>query len=274
MFANVALLWFVACPDPAAELRRGVSIDPERTTDFMGRAFPDADVTAIGSSDLATAVDGPDNRVFAAHYGPLAVLAGTSLHTADPHELTAYLRAVDSGHEQLLLSVDPATSTGCFARWQRGELQRGFVGTPTIIQTDFGLPYPFEGPYWAGEHPAPVAVGRDPLSLPFHPADLAEAAHRAWVGFRFTHPELADGALPDPTDPDPTSLPVTVYRVGPDDGRDHLIETSVSLNGAARITEPIAPVGDERPTEQLEPVGGATERPGPISRYFGFRGRL
>lgn len=306
---NISALWFIDCPDPAAELRAGAYLDPEKTTDFMERAFTDADLTPIGTSDLAAAVDGADNRVFAAHFGRLAVLAGTSLRTSDPNELSSYLTDLGVGHAWVLISLDPLSDSGCFARWQDGEIQRSFSGTATAIRDDTGLPYPFEGPFWAGEHPQ-TAVG-DPLALPFHPGRLADAAHREWFGFAFG--ESADD------DVDPTRIPVTVYRVGPDDGLDKVIETSVSLQTARPAAdggdaiapepeaapapaapvaesgteapgpseEPTAPIrrdGAEEPTIPIEHLPAAEPEPegeparqrtpGPISRYFGFRGRL
>ncbi|WFN93511.1 MULTISPECIES: DUF6928 family protein [Gordonia] len=281
---NISALWLIACPDPAAELAGGVYIDPEKTADFIEKAFADTEITPIGTSDLAAAVDGADNRVFAAHFGRLAVLAGASLRTTDPDELTSYLEDLGVGQTWALVSLDPDTDTGCVARWQDGELQRAFVGTPTVIRTDVGLPYPFEGPFWAGDHPQ-AAAEHDPLALPFHPGELADAAHGAWFGFSF-HGDTSSAV-------DPARIPVTVYRVGPDDGFDNVIESSVPLRadaptephhahaapeGSTEETEPIqripAPVATPEPQSEQQPDSPPARTPGPISRYFGFRGRL
>ncbi|NLG46850.1 MAG: hypothetical protein GX543_10315 [Gordonia sp.] len=286
MLPNISALWFIDCPDPAAELRAGAYIDPAATTDFMERAFTDAELTPIGTSDLAAAVDGADNRVFVAHYGRLAVLAGTSLRTADPHEMTSYLTDLGVGHTWALISVDPGADIGGFARWEGGEVQRAFFGTSSTISVDVGLPYPFEGPFWAGGHPQ--RSPNQPLALPFHPGALADAANHAWFGFGFHE-----------TDPvvDPALLPVTVYRIGPDDGRDGFVESSVPLHVPTTAREPelaaatAVPAAAETPpaptegfgeyqTEPIETVpaaapAAAEERtPGPLSRFFGFRGRL
>ncbi|ALG83805.1 DUF6928 family protein [Gordonia phthalatica] len=281
MLPNISVLWFVDCDDPAAELRSGVSIDPAQTTSFIEKAFANTEITAIGTSDLGAAVGGADNRVFAAHFGSLAVLAGHSLRTADPNELTAYLADLGVGHTWALISVDPGADIGCFARWDDGDLHRAFAGTSTSIKIDAGLPHPFEGPYWAGEHPQPDA-GDDPLALPFHPGALADAANREWFGFGFRESEPSL---------DPARIPVTVYRVGPDDGRDQFVESSVPLTGdAADVPEVATPEAGAEETEPIERVvapaatfdaetGDQTDAqqertPGPISRYFGFRGRL
>ncbi|MBM7367484.1 DUF6928 family protein [Gordonia hydrophobica] len=294
MLPNISVLWFIDCDDPAAELRSGVYIDPAQTTDFMDKAFAETEITPIGTSDLAAAVNGVDNRVFAAHFGSVAVLAGASLRTAEPSELTSYLADLGVGHTWALVSIDQDTDLGCFARWEHGDIQRAFAGTSSSIKVDAGLPHPFEGPFWAGEHPQ--AETDDPLALPFHPGLLADAAHHAWLGFGFRD---AEPML------DPASIPVTVYRVGPDDGRDQYIESSVALsaNAAAHpgdadpgTADPGVEAAGESPgaapedrtetfvTEPIEKVAvpatalDADEKhartPGPISRYFGFRGRL
>lgn len=271
MLPNISALWFIACPDPVAELRSGVYIDPAATTEFMERAFANSDVTPIGTADLASAVDSAENRVFAAHFGRLAVLAGVSLRTANPAELTSYLTDLGVGDSWVLISLDLASDTGCFARWNGGELQRSFAGTSTRICDDLGLPYPFEGPFWAGEHPQPNAD--DPLALPFHPGALADAAQKSWFGFAFGADD-SDGV-------DPTRIPVTVYRVGPDDGLDNYVETSVSLRETETQPVPkvVVPTAEESPAEQTAPIEKVADEapaaaPGPISRYFGFRGRI
>ncbi|MGB3707366.1 DUF6928 family protein [Gordonia sp. (in: high G+C Gram-positive bacteria)] len=291
---NISALWFVDCADPAAELRSGVYIDPARTMDLMERAFADNEVTPIGTADLASAADSAENRVFAAHFGRLAVIGGTSLHTADPTELSSYLTDLGFGESWVLISLDPTSDTGCFARWSRGDLQRAFAGTSTRIGEDTGLPYPFERPFWAGERPQSHET-HDPLALPFHPGWLADAAQRTWFGFGFG--DTDEGSV------DPTQIPVTVYRIGPDDGFDNIIETSVSLRRTTASaesstpgtseqeaeTEPgpsvvpelvsaVVPGTGESEAEQTAPIEPVSDSPapkaGPISRYFGFRGRL
>lgn len=289
MLPNISVLWFVDCDDPATELGAGVAVDPAGTADFIARAFTTAEVTPIGTTDLAAIVGAADNRVFAAHYGRLAVLAGTSLHTAEPGELTAYLTDLGIGRTWALVSIDPTADVGCFARWESGESYRAFAGTSTSIRMDEGVPYPFEGPFWAGEHPQ--ADTDDPLALPFHPGALADAAHRAWFGFGFGPDDPApddsapDDSVRDDAAPrvDPTTVPVAVYRVGPDDGHDQHIASSTRAHTGDEApsdldqTEPIEKVTVEPGTERLDDTdsGRSRERvPGPLSRYFGFRGRL
>jgi len=62
-----------------------------------------------------------------------------------------------------------------------GRLVRSLGVSPdTGIVEDIGEPYPFERPYWAGEHPVTSTFpGQGPYPLPFHPLDLDEEALRA-----------------------------------------------------------------------------------------------
>ncbi|WOC12932.1 DUF6928 family protein [Gordonia sp. MP11Mi] len=290
MFANTTTLWFVACPDPAEQLRRGSVADPDRTDDLMRRAYVDDVPSATAITDLSTLTDADDDVVFAAHFGDVAVLAGRSLATVSPDEMTTFVTGLEPGWTVLLLSLDPTTNTGVFARWEDGRLQRAFAASPDTIHADHGVPFPFESPFWAGERPLQYLPGAeaDPLDLPFHPAELAEEANRQWLGFRFT-PPTADG------DTVLTGIPVFSYRI---------LSEGAEATAASQVQPATVPVPEEL-GEVTSETGGATgaidgastevtdsevttplavttppgpdpvsKAPGPISRFFGFRGRL
>ncbi|GAA4664900.1 DUF6928 family protein [Gordonia humi] len=280
MFAHTTALWFVDCPDPAEQLRRGPVADPDRTDAFIATAYADDVPSASALTDLSALSDAADDVVFAAHFGDLAVLAGKSLSTVAPDELTEFVTGLGFGQTVLLLSLDPVASTGVFARWENGRLQRAFAASPDTIRADHGVPFPFENGFWAGERPLQYLPGVEPnpLDLPFHPAELAEESNRQWLGFRFTPP-------PGDDDTALTSIPVYSYR----------ILSAGSESVPAADAEPVAPppaeaaaAGPSRPADDLDdaevttPLARASESapeptpraPGPISRYFGFRGRL
>lgn len=280
MFANTTTLWFVTCPDPAEQLRRGAVADPERTDALMRRAYADDAPSAVAVTDLSTLSDADDDTVFAAHFGDVAVLAGRSLATVSPDEITEFVNDLEPGWTVLLLSLDPTTNVGVFARWENDRLVRAFAAAPDRIHADHGVPFPFESPFWAGDRPLHYLPGSevDPLDLPFHPAELAEESNRQWLGFRFTPPAV-DG------DTDLTRIPVYAYRILPADA-----ETTPASQVRPEPPSP-APVDDVPVREsEREPVSAsevtvplatvvdderaAARTPGPISRYFGFRGRI
>ncbi|GEE01088.1 hypothetical protein nbrc107696_15340 [Gordonia spumicola] len=269
MFVHTTTLWLVGCPDPAEQLRRGVVADPDRTDEFIAEAFTDSVPSAVSATDLSSLASAGDDELFAGHYGDLAVLAGRSLATTSPDELTEFISRLAPDRTVLLLSLDPESSNGTFARWEQGRLVRAFAASPATIRADLGVPYPFESAFWAGERPLqylPDAV-RDPLDLPFHPAELAEEANRQWLGFRFT-PPAGDGDTPV------DAIPLYSYEIRTADSgavpasrvsrRVEPVPAAVSP-ADVEVTAPIAPVSDDPPSSR---------GPGPISRYFGFRGRI
>ncbi|WP_132993133.1 DUF6928 family protein [Gordonia zhaorongruii] len=307
MFAHTTTIWFVACPDPAEQLRRGLVADPDRTDDFIRRAYRGAVPSATASADLSSVPAADDVDVFAAHYGDLAVLAGRSLATTSPEELTEFVTGLEPGWTVVLLSLDPTASTGVFARWEDGRLLRAFAADPVRIHADHGVPFPFESSFWAGERPLEYLPGvePDPLDLPFHPAELAEEANRQWLGFRFT-PPAAEG------DTDPSRIPLFTYRIGSDgtvavpasevrpaepapspqngpsapgasdtgEGTPDATRTApiaVTPNGSDDLSAPSAPApANSAANSPAATTTSAPKKrgPGPISRYFGFRGRL
>ena len=292
MFAHTTTLWFVACPDPAEQLRRGSVADPDRTDDLMRRAYVDDVPSATAVTNLSTLADADDDEVYAAHFGDVAVLAGRSLATVTPDEITTFVTGLEPGWTVLLLSLDPTSNTGVFARWEDGRLQRAFAASPDTIHSDHGVPFPFESPFWAGERPLQYLPGAeaDPLDLPFHPAELAEEANRQWLGFRFTPPTadgdteltripvfsyriLSEGAEATPASqvkPLPTPVPAPSAADEPADVPAEL--AGVPAGASAELTDAEVTM----PLAVSTPPGSDPEpkAPGPISRYFGFRGRL
>ncbi|MDR2281207.1 MAG: hypothetical protein LBE07_10190 [Gordonia sp. (in: high G+C Gram-positive bacteria)] len=269
MFVHTTTLWLVACPDPAEQLRRGVVADPDRTDEFIRRAFVDSSPSAVASTDLSALAAAGDDEVFAGHFGDLTVLAGRSLSTTSPAELTEFVAGLAPDRTVLLLSLNPETSTGTFARWENGRLVRSFAASPATIHDDQGLPYPFESEFWAGDRPLQYLPDAepDPLDLPFHPAELAEEANRRWLGFRFTPPSGDDDTALD-------RIPVYAYSILPS-GADWSPAAQAPTREPAvvespsdvEVTMPIARV-------EVDDTAQTTHSPGPISRYFGFRGRL
>ena len=271
----------------------------------MSRAYAGSTPSAVGAAPLSHLPAAIGDHVFAGHYGDMAVLAGHSLTTCKPDDLTEFVTSLEPGWTVLLLSLDPLTATGTFARWEDGRLQRAFAADPIRIHADVALPYPFESPFWAGEHPLQYQAGveADPLALPFHPAELAEEANRRWLGFRFT-PPIGDD------DTDTARVPVFEYEILASDATAvraadvppldlsspvveareiaapqaptpaplltvpvaQPVEAPVDAT-ADQITAPLSRRSDAVPAPD-QPAEPKTRKPGPISRYFGFRGRL
>lgn len=268
MSARAVTLWFIDTVDPAGLLARGVANDATAAGRLAAAIYGDSVLLPVIDTDLGTAMNADDSHVYAGHYGPLSVLSCSLFATNRPAGLSRTVSTISPSAAATLLFTDPASGTGSFARWENGTLKRAFSATPVDIFEDQGLPYPFERPFWAGEHPLNYAPGvaPDPLALPFHPQQLAEESNRAWLGFRFTHPLL-------PTDVDPATIPVTGYAIHPADyvpTPDDLDRYHAASARTATPPQPGAAEGHEDgDPESGEPVSESKPR-GRFARYFGF----
>lgn len=218
MSARAVTLWFIDTDAPVDVLRSGVTNDVDAAKKISSAIYGDSVLVPSVDTNLATAMDSDDSQVFAGSYGPLTVVSCSLFATSKPSTLTRTVETIRTAASipdsaaAVLLYTEPDSATGVFARWEGGTLRRSFAADPVSIIEDEGLPYPFEKPFWAGEHPLRYAPGvaPDPLALPFHPQQLAEQGNREWLGFRFTRP-LA------PSDLEPLSIPVTGFAIRPAD---------------------------------------------------------
>ncbi|MDL9937768.1 hypothetical protein QSJ18_13525 [Gordonia sp. ABSL1-1] len=213
MSARAVTLWFFDAPNP-----RDILHSPDLTTN-VARAqtvgstiFGDRVLVPAVDTTLDVAAAARDSHVYVGHYGSLAVVSCSLFATTKPSTLTRTVSRICPAKATTLLYIDPTEATGVFAHWESGQLRRSFSATPVTIHEDIGLPFVLERPFWSGERPLRYAdgVAFEPMTLPFHPAELAEQANREWLGFRFTHP-LA------PTDLDPACIPVTGFAIHPAD---------------------------------------------------------
>ncbi|GAA1481319.1 hypothetical protein GCM10009624_17590 [Gordonia sinesedis] len=212
MSARAVTLWFLDTPDAIGALRAGPVNDIPAAQRLASSIYGDSVLVPAVDTNLAAAMEAGDPHVYAADFGGLSVISCSLFTTGRPSTLTRTIASIKQSPAATLLYADPETATGTFARWEDGELKRAFSANPVDIGEDVGLPYPFERPFWAGEHPLRYAPGvaPDPLALPFHPQQLAEQSNREWLGFRFTRP-LGEFDL------DPADIPVTGFAIRPAD---------------------------------------------------------
>jgi hypothetical protein len=119
------------------------------------------------------------------------------------------LIALGAGRRIVMHGMHSVVDWLCFAVWEDGRLVRSLSLSPDSgIIEDIGERYPFELPYWAGEHPVEPWPDEDdePYPLPFHPLELGEDALRALFGF------VQEG-MPDPDDIDENSVPMHGFLV-------------------------------------------------------------
>lgn len=201
MASIVSALWHVDAPDPAAVLRDSRP-DPEAARALLGRLFPDRHPAAIGRVPLSLAAHGGDpggKQVFVGSYPGVTVVCSSELSLRTPSQLPLRWRQTLAAEHTFLTVSDAPGAWGAFAAWERGTLRRAFGASTVEFFEDEGVPFAWERPFWAGEHPIrwPAEVAPPPHSLPFHPRRLVEHANAAWLGFRYVGRLAAE---PDPAD--------------------------------------------------------------------------
>ena len=255
------MLWFVNSSDPAAEIREGVTNDENAAQALATDLFPDMTLLPIGQCDLVEAAVPAADQLFVGVYRSLAVVTGPILRTSSPSTLPEQWTAALPAQATVFLNTDPEYSVGAFARWEDGILRRSFAANPVDIYENIGLPFIFEGPFWAGERPLVYAEGAipDPQALPFHPQEFAEEAMRSWLGFRITTPR-------DPSDSDPHSIQLSGFAIRPKGYQPDQRSDERTLAEQQHSDGQYPTEHPQRPVEESAPAP-AVKR---VARWFGF----
>ncbi|MGV9745896.1 DUF6928 family protein [Rhodococcus zopfii] len=187
MAASVSTLWYVDAPEPAAVLR---SAHPARDSAqaLVGRLYPHLNSVPLERVPLAEAVACAEpDRVHVGSYPGVTVVCSPDLPQRRPSSIPETWTHTLGSEYTYLIRSDPPRAWGAFAQWHHGELRRAFSATTVDIFEDQGVPYVWERPFWAGDHPVrwPVDIPPPPQALPFHPRRLVETANDAWLGFRY-----------------------------------------------------------------------------------------
>lgn len=202
MASCVSTLWYVDAPDPATVLRE-FQPDCDAAQALLGRLYPDHRSTPLARVPLTEAVRGEDptgpQRVFVGSYPGVTVVCAGGFSLRTPSALPPQWRQTPASEHTFLVVSDAPGAWGAFAAWECGTLRRAFGANTVEFFEDEGVPFEWERPYWAGEHPIrwPVDITPPPQSLPFHPRKLVEEANAAWLGFRYVGRPAHE---PDPTD--------------------------------------------------------------------------
>ncbi|WP_430331127.1 DUF6928 family protein [Rhodococcus sp. ACT016] len=200
---NASTLWYVDVGDPAAVLRDAAP-DHEAAQALVDQLHPSLVATHLGDELLSEATNLDEGEIVVGCCpGVAMVRTGESLPPVPSSLVEHWIHPTGYRHTYLSSSspVTKAGSWGAFAHWDGAELKRSFSATPVHIVEDLGLPQVWERPFWAGEHPAQPSLDvlPDPQTLPFSPAEFAEAAPYAWLG----------------EDLDPSSITVSRFAVYP-----------------------------------------------------------
>ncbi len=140
--------------------------------------------TATSARSLEDCVYPPDGVIYAGSFPGIDVLCDQKVMADRPSRLAAHLLEPGAGRRTILHVMHSVTDWFAYAIWDHGALVRSLSLAPGGgIVEDIGPALPFEGPFWAGEHPVLPPPGRPAYPLPFHPLDMGEAALRELLGF-------------------------------------------------------------------------------------------
>jgi hypothetical protein len=245
MGAKTALLAFVDGDLPAALRAAGRSqaagllpggsgrIDVNEAEAIVRRLSPGYEVAPIPGGSLFEDCYPPDDVTFAAVLPGAVLLCDRRLVAETPSQLPDQLLAEAAGRRILLHSMHSVADALTFAVWEGGRLIRSLSVSPdTGIVEDIGEPYPFERPYWAGEHPVTSTFpGQGPYPLPFHPLELGEEALRALFGF------VLEGR-PQPNDVDTETVRLHGFRVADPTGQEQAERDALMREMVSRMAPP------------------------------------
>ena len=203
-------IWYVDALDPVSVLRDHATPDPDAARALVRPLYPEMTAVPLRSDSLATAAAPSAREVFVGTYPGVTVVCAPHLAQNRPSTLDGSWTRPLASERTYLVCAEDALPWGSFAYWEHGELRRSFSATASFIHENIGLPLVWERPYWAGEHPPRRSFDRfpDPLSLPFHPGEFADAANLQWLGFGYA---TAGGEL---SPPDLTVCGFTLYSAG------------------------------------------------------------
>ncbi|MGW7645036.1 DUF6928 family protein [Streptomyces bobili] len=235
MGAKTGLLVY-ADGDVPELLRRVGAADRDRTATMVRRLYPGWEVEEREGSNLADGVYPPKGTVYAASWPGVEVIGDRGMMIDLPSQLPEHLVAASAGRRLVLHNMHSVVDWLAFAVWEDGRLVRSLSLAPDDgIMENIGEPFPFEQPYWAGEHSADVIPWPDedeePYPLPFHPLDMGEDALRALCGF------IQEGR-PKANDVDADHIRLHGFRVGDPHGPTPVKQEAELQSAGAAIAPP------------------------------------
>jgi hypothetical protein len=196
-------------------LRLPAEADPQRTAELVDRLYPGWPVEEAAGRELGDATYPPDGTAYLGSFPGADIVCDLHWVGDRPSRLPQHLVDASAGHRLVAHWMHSVVDFLAFAVWEDGQLVRSLSISPgSGVLEDVGEPFPFEAPFWTGEHPVEPVPGRPakgPYPLPFHPLVLGEEALRFFFGF------VLEG-MPSPNDMDPYEVGLRGFRLRDPDG--------------------------------------------------------
>lgn len=201
------LVYAAAASTPADALRHARNLDRDATLKLATTLFPKNKLERIGDGSLAH-TGPPGNEIAIGCFPGVSIVAAKEFAIDHPSKLArTFIGAGGPGWTTWLHARHSVVDWFACAHWDAGgKLVRSLSLSPDSgVIEDIGTRWPFEAPWWSGQHPVADEPGEDAYPLPFHPLDLAEQAMREHFGFQL------EGAA-DPSALDPEAVPLLRFR--------------------------------------------------------------
>lgn len=181
-------------------------LDRDATAAMVRQLFPSEKLQPLEDGDLSFTCP-PDDEIVVGFYPGLVIVAAKEFGIDYPSTLPPTFIEAFSDGVLYLHAMHSVVDWFAFSVWTNGALQRSLNLSPDSgVLEDIGNRYPFELPYWAGEHPA-VDPSEDDTDYPFafHPLELGEAALQEFFGYQL------EGAL-DRSQVEPEDIPLMRFK--------------------------------------------------------------
>ncbi|MEV0821725.1 DUF6928 family protein [Nonomuraea rubra] len=216
MGAKTGVIAYSSADTPLPRLLRTPARPGETATRaLIERSFPGRRISPAGPGNLSDDIRPPDDLAYATSFSGAELICCSAFMLDNPSQLPAHLVEASRGRRLVLHAMHSVVDWLAFAVWEDGRLVRSLSLSPgSGIIENLGDPYPFELPYWNGDHPVPLMpewADQAPYPLPFHPLELGEDALRELLGF------TVEGSI-EPEDVDAEAVELLGFSVVDPDG--------------------------------------------------------
>jgi len=188
---GVSTSFVVRCEggDVGAILSDRPANDADGAERLVRRLYPGRSVTRDSGGNLMRSANPQPGLVFVGCFPELDIVctADASIAWVEAHGDVLFGADADT----YLHSMNSVMDWCSIAIWQEGALMRAVSLAPDQgILDNTGARLPFEGPYWAGEHPVEFdpAFDEQEYPLPFYPLEFGDDALNYMFGFSYDRP--------------------------------------------------------------------------------------
>lgn len=183
------------------------ALNKSKTNELVGELFAGFKLTPIENGDLSYTCP-PEDEIYAGCFSDTFIVAADEFGIDNPSQLSSAFLNLKYGNTIQLHAMHSAVDWFAFAVWKDGVLERSLSLSPDDgILEDLGKKYPFELPFWNGEHPAVDPEDEDEEEYPFqfHPLELGEEVLKIFFGYQLEG--FVDTSLFEPED-----IPLLGYK--------------------------------------------------------------